>query len=69
MTAPIKPIYTGTVTGFFTFLFQLCECDPFAMFGPLLPNYMTLTFANIDLNHVLNDLAMQWAPTFATRFC
>jgi len=71
MMASIKLIYTGTIMGFFTFFFQLCECCSICHFwapATQLHDIDLLThFANIDLNNMLKELNMQWTPTFRTQ--
>jgi len=68
MTTQIMPTYTGSITGFFTFLFQLQECHSICHFWALatcLQDINLLThFATVDLDHALAHIATQWTPEF-----
>jgi len=68
MTAQIKPTYSGTVTGFFTFLFQLRErqsiCHFWAPATRLHDLDLLTNFTNVDLDKTLKLLASQWTPEF-----
>jgi len=71
MTAQIKPTYSETINGFFTFLFQLQECWSIHHFwvpATCLYDLDLLTnFTNIDLDHALQLLATRWTPNFHAR--
>jgi len=61
MTMQIKPTYTGTITGFFTFLFQLRERRSICHFWAPVTRFgdvdLLLNFTTVDLDQTLKQLS------------
>jgi len=61
MTTQIKPTYTGTITGFFTFLFQLRERRSICHFWAPVTRFgdvdLLLNFTTVDLDQTLKQLS------------
>jgi len=68
MTEQIKPMFNGTITSFFTFLFQLRECCSICHFWApathFLDTNLLLNFTTIDFKKTLTQLSAHWTPTF-----
>jgi len=71
MTTQIKPTYTGTITSFFTFLFQLWECCSICHFWAPATRFhdvdLLLHFTTVDLEQTLSQLSNCWTPSFWSR--
>jgi len=71
MTAAIKPLYSGTVAGFFTFLFQIRECCSICHFWAQATCFNDIDllthFSIINPDHTLSQLVTRWTSSFQSR--
>jgi len=70
-TEAIKPIYTGSVPSFFTFLFQLREHRSICYYWSIATYHNGIDlfnhFVDVDFETILHDLSLRWNNTFCSQ--